>query len=286
MAPGPALPRTLAGVVEINGEVVVMGGCTIGNPCNAAGRTNRVEVYNPQAGTWRDGGILPVSSEGIAFDYNETPYFYAFEGGRVFRANTTNWSDLGPVAAGAQCLVVNGNSLLVLSTGAGGVDITQYGFPNLDYVGITPLQFDYPGSSGPDRFSCAVAGNKLFVIGGQWGGPNQYNLVSSLDLGDSTVKPWPAIPGGYSNGSTVTCGSNLIYTGGFEFDGGSLIPQPETWFISAVDAGVGWAPLPSLNHARTMAGAVKLDGGVMVVGGTTFLNVVAPSEMGLADLCP
>jgi hypothetical protein len=111
----------------------------------------------------------------------------------------------------------------------------------------------------------AVAGERLFVIGGMSGVAAQASATVSIFLpGSSTWAEGPALPEPRHHVAAVGLGGAVYVSGGAAsvLDG---TPRPETWLLHA--GAVAWqavAPMPSGRFGHRM---VALGGLVYVVGG-------------------
>lgn len=129
---------------------------------------------------------------------------------------------------------------------------------------------DAEGASG--FVDVEIGGDRLFVVGGQFGGNPQSDVWS----GDGrTFTRVGQLPVGLESGALVVFEDRMLYIGG------ALIGDAAVNTIYESRDGVAWQALPTLPFAVTAAGAAVHRGEIWVTGG--YMNVDVATAWHSAD---
>lgn len=157
-------------------------------------------------------------------------------------------------------LVVIAGIVVGVAAYVGGLIVTNPG-PR-DAMGWTLLA-PLPSSRG--ETAAAVAGGKLYVIGGMTGlGADASAEVSAYDPVGNTWSTTPSLPEARHHAAAASLDGTLYVSGGAP-SAGDWVPQRTLW--SLPPGAAAWHPLSPMPDARLGHRMVAVDGHLFVVGG-------------------
>ena len=273
-APAPTARQEVASTVA-DGRVWVIGGLT------AAGATDVVEAYDPDADRWSPGPPLPVAlHHASAATYRgeivvlggflAAGSLYARPSARVLALRDGGWVDLAPLRRprGAAAAAVVGDALVVV----GGRDTVALLGPTEVFDGAS-WRDAAAILTRRDHLSGASDGRSLFTVGGRFLQPGAVSAaLERYDLVTDTWERLPAMPTARGGQGAALGGGRLVVAGGEDPTG--VYPQVEAYEIATQQ----WAALPPLPTPRHGLAVERAGDQVLVlVGGTAF--GVAPSTV-------
>lgn len=271
LAPLARGPRQETAVVELGGEIYVLGGF------DASRRMRRtVEAYDPGQDRWRDIADLPEDlHHANAAAVGGRLYVLGFlsggfaEVGRafVYDPSLDAWSPLAPLPAGrergASAVAVHGGVIYLIGglRGLTSVPLADAYDPEIaEWRELPPL----PRPS--DHVVAGTLGEVLVVAGGRSGGIGGF--TAQVDVFDPRAGRWtagPAMPTG-RGGSAAAVLEGRLYV-----FGGEGSPRTATGVFAEAevyDPSLGrWLGLAPMRTPRHGTGAAALGGRVYVPGG-------------------
>jgi len=221
--------------VQQTGAAVVGGRIWVpGGLTGAVQATAKTEVYDPTLDSWDPGPSLPYAvHHAMVVSYRNQPVVIG-----------------GFMSQGADALAVTTSRVLTLKGDR--------------WVSLPELR--YPRAAG----AAVVVGNKIVVVGGRTGHPEQ--LVAPTEVYDGTG--WhdgTAIPVPGDHLAAASDGTYLYVVGGRRFKASS-----NTAAVQRYDPNTGrWTSLPAIPKPVSGAGAAVVDGQLIVVGGESTTSAFA-----------
>jgi N-acetylneuraminic acid mutarotase len=270
LAQMPAGPRQENGVVELNGEIYVIGGFD-----EAQAIVTDVEAYNPATSSWRQAASLPAplhhvnvaAARGRIYIVGslQNPEFAATGITLEYDPAANTWTQRTSMPDGTQrgaSAVATINDLIYVAGGLrNGVSVDDFSVYNPANDTWQVLQ-NLP--TARDHFVGAAVGGRFFAIGGR----NQGGLRAEVEIYNPQSATWstgssmPTARGGCMGGVV----NGRIYVVGGE--GNSAAPTRVFNNNEAYDpAANSWATLEPMARPRHGTGAAGFNGALFVPGG-------------------
>jgi hypothetical protein len=283
------LSRSYFPAAAWNGKIYVFGGATGPNTA-----TNQIEEYDIATDTWTVlpytlpqtlcgmaavelGGAIYVI--GGADNYYGTPLskVYRFHPETGFDPDLTIANLPAPRMFHSACVAPDGKIYVI-----GGIDPSDQFF-NTVFVYDTLTNSWASGESINHvraTHTSAVAGNKIYVIGGTQSFSAGMNSVEVFDLGDPEavwVDAEPLSNARALHGSAVALGDRIFALGGL----GSISSGAEM-SVEGFDpevAGDEWEPFCDLGFERRSFGCVGIGDSIFLIGGNSGGSVIASTQV-------
>jgi N-acetylneuraminic acid mutarotase len=273
--------RFEAAAAVLAGKIYIVGGISDLCPDGASACTlDRVDVYDPQAGTWSPAPPLPAGAPrhhlALAVVGGAIFVVGGFDGilgtANTFTPSASTWALDGatwtrradaPRARGAATAQAIGGKIYVAGGGVtepSALDELAVYDPAIDqWSTLTSMP-----TAREHVASCVVNGS-LMVMGG-WGGDKA--VSSTVEAYDPLNDRWTALPSlGTARGGlgAAVLDGTCYAVGGEDWDG----PAPGTFSdvqgVSSLDAA--WQDFAPLPHARHGIGVAEVAGALYVIGG-------------------
>jgi len=213
-----------------NGQVLVAGGCTAFDVNGCTSVTNKTEIYNPSAGTWKAAAALrtaryammatTLASGKVLVAGGSTAALDALNSSEIYDPTAKTWT------LGGKMVQPRGDYVSIpLATGnilfAGGENISGVSINNAELYNPTTGKFTATGNMTATRVehtAVLLANGKVLVSGGNNQTVNGATPLASAELYNPTTGTW-STTGSMSNAraghtSTVLHNGNVVNAGG------------------------------------------------------------------------
>lgn len=280
---GAIIPREECSFAQAGGKFYLMGGRGLAE----------VQEFNPATRAWKNLAKPPVemnhfqalSLHGLVYVIGAMHGAYPHEAPiaeiYIYDPLTDNW------IKGMTIPTVRWRGSCGVATHAGKIYVAL-GIRDGHSSGWAPLLDEYDPATGAwtplpdaprarDHFQTAIAGGKLYALGGRrsnWKVDNVVNIFAELekvDVYDIAAGTWSTLPVGSNHplprsGSVNTAlGDDIIVAGGGSNSNG-ILAHKQTHALNTVTGQ--WRALDSLNTGRQVLGGVLNNGGIYLASGS------------------